>query len=296
MKKDEIKQLKKDFDAYIQEIEQARGGNIYQKEVGHLARKFLLDRFDLTQVEELLKRHVYRQQHTFAPKPKPTLTEQQTRLCEIAAGLKQIGQLEMRLVVMVQKAIADECRWDTIDKLLHHLFRGADYDKAIGYLRDLYLYPTKRQPVLCLVSNEPCTGKTSFLHLLRFIFKEKMCILHSESISSKFNSSWAGKLIIGVDELFIDTDNSRLANQLKTIASSPTICVESKGLEKKEIPNFSKLVLCSNAGSIGEMDLFENAWIVQTTSFYPQDRDCHMAEHIEAEIPAFISHLITLNP
>ena len=112
MEKSEIKQLKKDFDAYIEEIEQARGRNIYQKEVGHLARKFLLDRFDLTQVEELLKRHVYRQvyrqQHTFAPEPKPTLTEQQTRLCEIAAGLNQIGQLEMRLSVMVQKAIKAE--------------------------------------------------------------------------------------------------------------------------------------------------------------------------------------------
>ncbi len=108
MEKSEIKQLKKDFDAYIEEIEQARGGNIYQKEVGHLARKFLLDRFDLTQVEELLKRHVYRQQHTFAPEPKPTLTEQQTRLCEIAAGLEEIGQLEMRLGMMVQKAIAAE--------------------------------------------------------------------------------------------------------------------------------------------------------------------------------------------
>lgn len=112
MEKSEIKQLKKDFDAYIEEIEQARNRNIYQKEVGHLARKFLLDRFDLTQVEELLKRHVYsqvyRQQHYFAPEPKPTLTEQQTRLCEIAAGLKQIGQLEMRLVVMVQKAIKAE--------------------------------------------------------------------------------------------------------------------------------------------------------------------------------------------
>ena len=112
MEKSEIKQLKKDFDAYIQEIEQARGGNIYQKEVGHLARKFLLDRFDLTKVEELLKRHVfsqvYRQQHTFAPEPKPTLTEQQTRLCEIAAGLEEIGQLEMRLGMMVQKAIEAE--------------------------------------------------------------------------------------------------------------------------------------------------------------------------------------------
>ena len=108
MEKSEIKQLKKDFDAYIEEIEQARGRNIYLKETGHLARKFLLDRFGLTKVEELLKRHVYRQQHAFAPEPKPTLTEQQTRLCEIAAGLKQIGQLEMRLVVMVQNAIAAE--------------------------------------------------------------------------------------------------------------------------------------------------------------------------------------------
>ena len=107
MKKDEFKQLKKEFAAYIKEIEYARGRNIYSKEVKRLARNFVLERFGMTKTVELLATDLYRH-YAFDPEPKPTLIEAQTRLCEIAAGLKEIGRLELRLSDMVQKAIKEE--------------------------------------------------------------------------------------------------------------------------------------------------------------------------------------------
>lgn len=107
MEKSEIKQLKKDFDAYIEEIEQSRCGKIKSKEVKRLAINFVLERHGLAKTADMLARYLYCR-HDFEPEAKPTLAEAKTRLCEIAAGLNQIGQLELRLSVMVQKAIEAE--------------------------------------------------------------------------------------------------------------------------------------------------------------------------------------------
>ena len=73
-----------------------------------------------------------------------------------------------------------------------------------------------------------------------------MRILDSERISSHFTSPWAGKLIVAVDESLIDTDKPTVTNRLKMIATNPTIPLEGKGKDAKEVPNISKLIMCSN--------------------------------------------------
>jgi hypothetical protein len=102
MKKDEIKQLKKDFAAYIEEIERYRCGKIKSKEVKRLAINFVLERHGLAKAVDMLAMDLYRRhRYDFEPETKPTIAEAKTRLCEIAAGLN-------RLSVMVQQAIAEE--------------------------------------------------------------------------------------------------------------------------------------------------------------------------------------------
>ena len=108
--------------------------------------------------------------------------------------------------------VPEEGSWRTINKLLHHIFDYKNvageslYDFALDYIQLLYTQPIKHLPILCLVSKERGTGKTTFLNLLRAIFVENMRILDSERLMSKFNGSWAGKLIVSVDESFINMD------------------------------------------------------------------------------------------
>ena len=189
--------------------------------------------------------------------------------------------------------------WRTINTLLHHIFdyqntKGQSfYEMALDYLQMIFCSPTQHLPILCLVSREQATGKTTFLNLLRAIFKENMRILDSERISSKFNGSWAGKLVIGVDESFIDTDKPTVVNRLKMIATNSTIPLEKKGKEAGEVPNFAKLIMCSNdETNFLKIEIEDTRyWIIRVASINPEERDPHMAERMEAEIPAFLYFL-----
>ena len=189
--------------------------------------------------------------------------------------------------------------WHTINTLLHHIFdyknlKGRTcYEMALDYLQLIYLQPTQHLPILCLVSREQATGKTTFLNLLRAIFEENMRILDSERISSKFNGSWAGKLIIGVDESFIDTDKPTVVNRLKMIATNSSIPIEKKGKEAGEVPNFSKLIMCSNdETNFLKIEIEDTRyWIIKVGSISQECNDPHMLERMENEIPAFLHYL-----
>jgi hypothetical protein len=86
---------------------------------------------------------------------------------------------------------------------LTHVF-GEQLDLGLDYLKILLLHPTQMLPILCLVSTERNTGKTTFLNFLKAIFGDNMTINSNEDFRSNFNAEWARKLLIGVDETFLD--------------------------------------------------------------------------------------------
>lgn len=189
--------------------------------------------------------------------------------------------------------------WRNINKLLHHIFdyrnlKGVPfYEMILDYIQLLYTNPIQHLPILCLVSKEEGTGKSTFLELLSDIFLENMRILDTERICSKFNGVWAGKLIVGVDESFIDTDKPTVVNKLKMIATNSTIPVERKSQEASEIPNFSKLIMCSNDETnflkIGVEDT--RYWVIKVKGIEKEQLDPEIKEKINKEIPAFLYHL-----
>lgn len=195
--------------------------------------------------------------------------------------------------------IPAEGSWRTINKLLHHIFDYKNvageslYDFALDYIQLLYTRPVKHLPILCLVSKERGTGKTTFLNLLRAIFIENMRILDSERLMSKFNGHWAGKLIVSVDESFINMDEKNGAgNKLKMIATNATIPCEGKGKDSTEVPNISKLILCSNDEyNFVKIDMEENRYCIIKVNPIEETKDPHMFDRMVEEIPAFLYFL-----
>ena len=195
--------------------------------------------------------------------------------------------------------VPEEGSWRTINKLLHHIFDYKNvageslFEFALDYIQLLYTQPIKHLPILCLVSKERGTGKTTFLNLLRAIFVENMRILDSERLMSKFNGSWAGKLIVSVDESFIDMDEKNGAgNKLKMIATNATIPCEGKGKDSTEVPNISKLILCSNDEyNFVKIDMEENRYCIIKVNPIEDSRDPHMFDKMVDEIPAFLYFL-----
>lgn len=189
-----------------------------------------------------------------------------------------------------------EGEWRTINRLVHHIFDYKNiagvpmYEMALDYIQLLYTRPAQHLPILCLVSQEQATGKTTFLKLLKGIFTENMALLDSARLSGNFNSHWAGKLIVATDEAFLDTEKKELANRLKMIATNDVIPMEGKGRDSVQVANFAKLIMCSNdEKNFARIEAEDTRyWVVKVASIPRDERDTHMDEKLLKETPAFL--------
>ena len=130
-----------------------------------------------------------------------------------------------------------------IEEFLHHIF-GEYYEMGLDYIQLLYRQPLQRLPILLLVSQERNTGKTTFLNLLKAIFGRNMTFNTNEDFRSQFNSDWATKLIVAVDEVLLDRKED--SESIKNLSTARNYKAEAKGKDKNEVEFFAKFMLCSN--------------------------------------------------
>ena len=131
----------------------------------------------------------------------------------------------------------------TITAFLKHIF-AEQYEMGLDYLQLLYTQPLQRLPILLLVSKERNTGKTTFLNLLKGIFGANMTFNTNEDFRSQFNSDWATKLIVAVDEVLLDRKED--SERIKNLSTARSYKAEAKGKDRNEVEFFAKFVLCSN--------------------------------------------------
>lgn len=145
-------------------------------------------------------------------------------------------------------------------------------------------------PILCLVSTERNTGKTTFLNFLKAIFGDNMTINRNEDFRSNFNAEWANKLIIGVDETLLDRKED--SERIKSLSTSKYYKVEPKGQDRQEIEFFGKFVFCSNnENNFIIMDSEEIRYWVRRLEVL-QNENKNMLEELKIEIPVLIHYLI----
>ena len=130
-----------------------------------------------------------------------------------------------------------------IDRLLNHIF-GEQIELGYKYLKILYEHPKQILPVLVLVSKERQTGKTTFLNLLSIIFGDNHVQVKPEDLTSDFNSSYANKNIIVVDETSLE--KSQAVERIKAISTQKIITVNQKHVAHYSIPFYGKIVLATN--------------------------------------------------
>lgn len=189
-------------------------------------------------------------------------------------------------------AIDKEGDWKNIEMFLNHMF-GEQYDIGLDYLTILWKHPTQILPILCFVSSERNTGKSTFLKLLKLIFEGNMTINKNEDFRSRFNSDWANKLIIAVDEVLLDKKED--SERIKNLSTSNHYKSESKGIDKVEIEFFGKFILCSNneENFIKMDDLEIRYWVIKVNPFLNENPD--LLEQMRKEIPFFAFHLTNRN-
>lgn len=173
-------------------------------------------------------------------------------------------------------------------KFLKHIF-GNQFELGLDYLKILWQNPRQILPILCLVSTERNTGKTSFINWMKLILKGNMTINTNDDFRSRFNSDWAGKALIAVDEVLLDRIED--SERIKNLSTSQSYKVEAKGKDKVEIPFFGKFILCSN----NEDNFIKVApneiryWVMKIPKI--QNGDPNFMKLLEDEIPYFINFL-----
>ncbi len=173
---------------------------------------------------------------------------------------------------------------------LKHIF-GDQYNLGLDYLTILWKHPTQVLPILCLVSEQRKTGKTTFLNWLKLIFQGNMTINKNEDFRSRFNSDWASKLIVSVDEVLLDKKED--SERIKNLATAVSYKMESKGVDKVENFFFGKFILCSNNEEnfiIVDKDEIRY-WVRKVPTLPDTDENPDLLKDLEMELPYFMNFI-----
>ncbi len=168
-----------------------------------------------------------------------------------------------------------------------------ELDLGLDYIKLLYEKPVQMLPILCLVSKERGTGKTTFFDWLQNLFGTNCTQIGAKDLESDFNSHYASKLLIIIDEALIGKQDS--VEKMKHLSTAKSIMVNSKGIAQKPQPFFGKILLGSNniRNFIRTDDDEVRFWVRKVPKIPAQLLNIRLAQNMVAEIPAFLHYLST---
>jgi len=200
---------------------------------------------------------------------------------------RSVGKFYNKYYPFGHNASEGECSQSLL--YLEHIF-AEQLELGLDYLKLLLEKPMQRLPILCLVSTERNTGKTTFLNWMKAVFGDNMTINTNEDFRSNFNAEWAQKVIIGVDETFLERRED--SERLKNLSTATYYKAESKGMDRQEIEFFGKFILCSNnEDNFVIIDPGETRYWIRKILVLKYDNP-HLLAALKKEIPAFL-HLLS---
>lgn len=164
-----------------------------------------------------------------------------------------------------------------------------EIDLGLDYVQLLYKNPTQILPILCLVSKENGTGKSTFFKWLKLIFTQNAAVVGNAELADNFNASWASRLLIMCDETKID--KQIVMNKVKALSTADKILMNAKGKDHVEIDFFGKFLFNSNDEEnfifASEDDV--RLWVRKVPVL--ETPNVTMLEDMKEEIPAFLHYL-----
>jgi hypothetical protein len=165
----------------------------------------------------------------------------------------------------------------------------SNFDLALDYIQVLYQYPAEKLPILCLVSKENKTGKTTLAKLIKLIFSANVAIVGNQDLAGDFNAHWATKLVVICDETKIDKQH--VVEKVKSLSTADKITMNAKGKDHVELDCFIKFIFITNneENFIYMNDEDIRYWIIKVPVL--KQENPHIAKTFIEEIPAFLSFL-----
>lgn len=179
-----------------------------------------------------------------------------------------------------------------IRHMMEHLFEE-QIELGYDYMQLLYLHPLQILPILCFVSRERHTGKSTFLDFLRMLFGLNVAVVDNTVMTSQFNAFVSGKLLVCVDETALG-DNQKITEYVKMMSTAKKATMQKKGIDHEEVENFTKYVLCANDETrfIYMQNEEIRFWVRKVKPLPKEEILGNMLEIFHDEIPGFLSFLI----
>jgi len=172
-------------------------------------------------------------------------------------------------------------------EFMRHIF-GEQYELGLDYVQLLYQRSQQILPVLCLVSIENSTGKSTFIKWLKAIFSNNCAIINKAEFFNIFNENWATKRIISFDEISIER---KFFEKIKAFSTEDKIFIHKRFCRPFEVDFFGKFVLTSSNEdfliSASKKDI--RYWVRKIP--VPVDHKMNMLDEMIEEIPCFLHFL-----
>ena len=174
--------------------------------------------------------------------------------------------------------------------MVRHIFGDSHYEFGLDYLQLLYTKPDQLLPILLLQSKARNTGKSTYGEWLINIFESNAAKLSNADLENDFNSTYAERLLIVVDETSISKKVTSEAIK-KMSTEQGKIWVNAKGRQQYETDWIGKFIFCTNTENTS---LFigkgETRYFVRSIGKLEKD-DPDMKDNLYDEIPAFLHFL-----
>lgn len=142
---------------------------------------------------------------------------------------------------------AGEC-----DKWLELLKQQVPDEKLRRWLIQWFAYPLQhlgaKMNTYVHLYGPPGTGKNALLAPLVEIYGRNGLVIGKDQIASSFNSVYATRQLVNLDEMHSGNDTGALAitNRIKMLVTTPRLVVNTKGQPEYEVDNHINLVTTSN--------------------------------------------------
>jgi len=197
-----------------------------------------------------------------------------------------------------EKKEVDKSDFPNIARMIKHIFGENEHNpdqEYLGYiyLQILYLYPRNHFYILCLVSTERQTGKTTFLNFLEILFGDNYISIKPDDLTNNFNEFWATKNIIAVDEAVVEKSSS--VERLKAIVTQKTQSVNRKHVAQYQLPFYGKVIMNSNKEhDFMKIEHDEIRFWVRKVPPVTGQRDALIEDKLTSEIPFLLRYLQNL--
>lgn len=179
----------------------------------------------------------------------------------------------------------------TIDPKGNVLAESEAWEVYLDRWTIMYRQPMELLPACVLASEQHNTGKTTLLKLNLIMWGDNAIMIGNEALTDGFNSDWAERKYVGVDETFVE--QKKEGEKMKSRITSPTVAVRGMYKDRETRVNFTTFDLTTNNPDrflpVGGDDY--RYWVNIVPQYTVEDP--FLLDKMVAELPALFADLAT---